>query len=529
MEFAPRTAPVALCVLLVVNALVIGLISSLEQYDSTSSGPIFAIAAAAPYLALAVLARRSPRPFVYGAIVMAQLLAFFTAAMLLVILSMGWSDTPGGEGPLGAARLVVVLVAVAQLAGAVWAIVATRGWRASGARGEALAGGAAMFAWPALAGAVAMQASVSLDRGLVAKHERAEQSLVRAAVRVQRCALGWAEQHPDAGYPRTIAEMGPTGSRCLGPDDVVARDKGWSLAYVVSSPDSSGRAPSFVVHGASQPGPGGSVWRVWGDTSATLRRGWGGTSVPGDGIPALVHDLRACVEAVRADGELPGDLGQLWAAIKRYPLGYAARGCNTGVARQSGDSLDTRLLAGMTGYRISYARNGDGYRVEARPVKFGETALRSYVLADSGPVHFTLDDRPATLDDAVLPPCAPFGVGDCTPTALDAPPEAAFAYPPAIRFDSVYDLHIRVKGDTNSPFVGLEWNVECNARPLGTPAIAPRKFNALPVDPRCDALSRTDSAFAGDSIVVRLWLRNRAHMVAHTEGTIRVVRGPLPR
>jgi len=63
------------------------------------------------------------------------------------------------------------------------------------------------------------------------------------------------------------------------------------------------------------------------------------------------------------------------------------------------------------GYLLTYrpergaAGLRDKFRLEARPFRYGETGLRSYLLDESGVVHATPEPRPARLDDPMADDC----------------------------------------------------------------------------------------------------------------------------
>jgi hypothetical protein len=57
-------------------------------------------------------------------------------------------------------------------------------------------------------------------------------------------------------------------------------------------------------------------------------------------------------------------------------------------------------------YRVTYQpgpSNGEGrithYLLSARPLEFGKTGKRSFVIDDSGEIHSTEEDRPASVSD----------------------------------------------------------------------------------------------------------------------------------
>src|SRR5688500_1781000 len=72
-------------------------------------------------------------------------------------------------------------------------------------------------------------------------------ALRRSVFRVQACAIRHALAHPDAGYPRSLADMGPTGQKCLDERLAKGRPQGLIVTYEPATPNAIGRTPSFVV------------------------------------------------------------------------------------------------------------------------------------------------------------------------------------------------------------------------------------------------------------------------------------------
>lgn len=531
---APPTIPWWVSALLVLNALAVGavsLFSSAMGAGGLHAGAlIFAVVDGGPFLLLAILLRTRPRPLFFGALAVAQVFAVMAYLGMALLLSFAWSDTPSTNTSTVQLRFWVLLAAGAQLSAFIWAIRAIR-WSRQEHPGstEALIGGAAMFAWPIVAGAVAMAAGVQLEHAEFTNQRGIEQRLARNSFRIQRCALQYAEQHPDEGFPHALAEMGPRGTKCLERDDIAETHKGYTISYTTEPAYEYARAESFVVTGSAEPERNVGTLTVWGDTAGILERSYWlrpgeKLGARGDEIPIALQSIHDCVEAMRVDGGVPEDITQLLAAVRdvRNTVSYASRGCEGEVVRNAADSVDREWYAERSGYRLSYQRVEDSYRIEARPAAYGESALRSYLMDEAGAVHFTRADRAATDDDPELPACAPYDVGDCAPTPLSVEPHAQFIHPARITLDSVYWLHARASGDTARLPARLTWSFDCNARPADTSSWKPTPTIAAGIpDQSCPPLSYADPP-VGDAIVVRLWLRNAAGLVTHLDETIRV-------
>jgi hypothetical protein len=282
---------------------------------------------------------------------------------------------------------------------------------------------------------------------------------------------------------------------------------------------------SFRVEGEiPERARGAAEYHAIGDHRGLLRQ-WAYDRAPHDWDrtdrgPATLAELRECVERLRAEGELPADTAALARAAEAMnewpclaPLAWWFR------ERELESSIDP--------LRFSYERVDDGYRLTARPRRYLETALRSYLLTPENAVHVTLDDRPATPRDPRLPDCLPHDVGDCVPTPADAPPRVAFLHEDVVDAQRPFELRVRVAGDTTRVPTGIMWVWNCNV---------PADDSALPVpldqfhgaqlsDYGCASLRDTPLPLR-DRVVVRVWLRSAGGTIAWQQDTIRVVNRP---
>ena len=88
-----------------------------------------------------------------------------------------------------------------------------------------------------------------------------------------------------------------------------------------------------------------------------------------------------------------------------YAASFAELGVPLG-AQLDGDSL---IWNGPYSFRIIDTVRGQAgsiqdYQIEARPNQFSYQCKRSFLIDSSGYVHFTVDNRKATLSDPSIPP-----------------------------------------------------------------------------------------------------------------------------
>jgi hypothetical protein len=113
-----------------------------------------------------------------------------------------------------------------------------------------------------------------------------------------------------------------------------------------------------------------------------------------DNPSQLIFAISQCIQHFRRSrGELPSVLSELWQE-NHY-------GCpGTTVILNSNRS-------NVQGYWIGYDRapNFSSFALTARPENYGITGVRSYYLDGQGNIHVTMQDRGATINDALAPKC----------------------------------------------------------------------------------------------------------------------------
>ena len=524
--------PVWVSVAMAIDAIGFGIAAALIGASGGSGdvwhGALYGILVGGPYLVLPELMRRRPRPLWLGAIAAASIGAALLTSGVLVLLSLGWSDTPGYAHGQRQLMLLVLLAALGQLTVIFWVI---REVAAYGGRSEAVKGFGGMMVWPVVAGMFATMAGNRMDSRRWHQHLREEVALTSTAVHLQRCAIDYAARHPELGYPPSVIAMGPAGTKCLTKDDVARTQGDHAVLYVAEPEDAEGRVDGFVVRGSGHPAQYVGTFSVWGDTSGVLARAWGPeaideTNAPGDGVPVEMQSIHDCVAAMVADGvSLPANATRL---AREFDVGgggrrWASRGCSGSAPAIAGDTVRAASYAEQHGYRLAYTPVDGGYRIDARPASWGETGLRSYTMRETGPIHYTLENRAATEDDAELPPCPAYDVGDCTPTPLDSLPDARFLHPARLGRDQPYTLGIRATGDERRFPKRLSWAFECRVESSAPEPTAPLRMLSEPADFSCPSAVSGDPG-VGDSIVVRLWLRNDAGLTRHVDHVIAIAR-----
>lgn len=466
-----------------------------------------------PYVAVGVLAWTRPRPAVRG---VAMAMAFFlTGALLLLALFAGASSSADMEG----AELWLVLLALANGAVVIWAIVATI--RSAEGILEVFAAFVLSWIYPALAYTVAATLGGVVALGGFALEHDAEQGVAEDIMRVQRCAFEWATSHPGEGFPRTLEDMAAAGSRCAGGKLMAAARKD-HLRYQPARGRMDEPVGGFTVQ-ASRPVRGESTtYHARGDATGlqvTWRSRAGSPADPprGDGVPERLGGLRDCVEHMRLYATLPATVAEMMAGANAARRG----GCEPYRVKQLADTGSRRWLEERQRFRLSYTAGDGDYRLEARPVEYGETALRSYLLTSGNALHVTHEDRAATAADLRLPDCLPHDVGDCVATPALAPPRVAFLHDTVVEAGRSFELRMRVAGDTTRWPQRLSWGWQCDA-PADSAAVPPPSFQPNAYEFRCSADRGRVSAL-GDRMLVRVWLRSAGGMTAYQEDTVRIL------
>lgn len=233
------------------------------------------------------------------------------------------------------------------------------------------------------------------------------------------CAIQYRQQHEDSGYPASLEDL--RAFRC--------RSK-WNLAdlpgYIVSYEPrrgAGGRIEEFSV--AARPpsedprfgryesdGSGLiSIEQVNGNDSSRVLvfpyRVTGDYSLPYQQEYLIVADLYNCLQ-VFADSNpnvgYPTDLKTVLAPTMRVKACYAAPmlwkiDSNTKGNRFSIDNYEYIYEPGLA----NPSGDRSTFELHAHCVSYGDRCIRSLYANQGSELHFTVEDRPATLDDPVEP------------------------------------------------------------------------------------------------------------------------------
>ena len=449
--------------------------------------------------------------------------------LALLTLGLGMSSTLGGDDVRALGGAVGLLLAQLVLAVAAFRAAGRAGVQA---RLERTVSGVISLS---VVSCVGMFASLSVGRvveglGLVRGYHawRATQGAVH---RVQACAVQYANDHPDGDYPLTLTAMGPGGQNCLDARSASGRGKGGVKISYVATYDELSRVPTFVVTAEGR--AYGKREMLSGDTAGLAMhngRARGGSF-------AMLSKMRNCLALYRAlcpERPFPGSVVQLAKVMKgrggREQLAPAPLygGCYLSDDPTPEEERVDELLNTNDGHRFSYRASGPhDYVLEARPIEYGETAVRSYMMRYGGAVHVTVLDRPATDDDPVVRPCE-YDWGENCFFFPGPPPVIAFVHDTVVNREFPYTLAARDPRDSSSlPDPSLQFEFDCyaggnlsNARVMG---VSPEpETSCRPLKDRGYGLK--DRGYG--RIAVRVWVVDRTGAISVFQDSVRVLEEP---
>ncbi|MGB6473656.1 MAG: hypothetical protein WBF04_06190 [Candidatus Sulfotelmatobacter sp.] len=227
---------------------------------------------------------------------------------------------------------------------------------------------------------------------------------------IDKCSQQFAESHPDAGYPASLDQLGPQGTRCLTPDELKPADKGFTVGYEPAPRDGNGRLVGYKVIGKETSPKSADTSRLFSDESGMIWYRFDGPH--GLGSTSLYHSPEYVLHKTL------GCLGD--SAL--HPSVLFVDGQSQTVVTDK-DEMVRRCLGteAVTGQRVHQFSLGaydfeydftlqdgkvNGYRLIARPRSYGIDALRSYLAVETmSGTHGTLkvfvtpQNRPATPED----------------------------------------------------------------------------------------------------------------------------------
>jgi len=246
--------------------------------------------------------------------------------------------------------------------------------------------------------------------------------------RVQNCLYWYESEHPNEGFPRDLAAVGPVGTGCFDTTAMTGTLAHSRVRYAASAPDSTGRVTGFWL--VAEPMTEDAFWRkqYYADESGVLyyadllgrddsmfyHRKAPDSPLPPPGdlleiVDSPVAELRRVQQCLRTPDEY---------RPAGYPLRLENRGCaKTEWINVDGDmflSVSSRFASSVIGgtYSLVYRTRraltettAAGYVIEARPAQFGVDGVRSYWTDELGRIHWTRENRAATATDPVIEEC----------------------------------------------------------------------------------------------------------------------------
>ncbi|MGB8525130.1 MAG: hypothetical protein WCD43_19360 [Candidatus Acidiferrales bacterium] len=257
--------------------------------------------------------------------------------------------------------------------------------------------------------------------------QRAAWDLVRA---YGKCAFLYSKSHPESGFPENAAEMGPGGTACLTKTEAAGAPAGYSFRYAAGKSEGAARYDRFSAatqlnmqhhydaalmdergiyvlgQSAVEQKSMVSADQVSWDSAGMYKHPWNVTSW-------MLPRIQVCSNLLRkesASSEYPSTLAAIL-SVKEKPN-------DPDCLKLFGSRPDLLLQAAANsnrvedhGYILDYepSRDASGkivhFGVSLRPKTFGEDGVRSYFMDESGVIHATSEDRPATSADPEAMTC----------------------------------------------------------------------------------------------------------------------------
>lgn len=246
--------------------------------------------------------------------------------------------------------------------------------------------------------------------------------------RAQNCLYWYESSHPNEGFPRDLAALGPVGTGCFDTTAMTGTLAHSRVRYAATAPDSTGRVTGFWL--VAEPMTEDALWRkqYYADESGVV---YYADLLGRD--DSLFYHHKAPDSPLPPPGELleivdspVSELHGIQACLRKsdesravgYPLRIENRGCaKTEWINVDGDmflSVSSRFASSVLGgtYSLVYRprralteTTAAGYVMEARPAQFGVDGVRSYWTDELGRVHWTRENRAATAADPVIEQC----------------------------------------------------------------------------------------------------------------------------
>jgi hypothetical protein len=246
-----------------------------------------------------------------------------------------------------------------------------------------------------------------------------------------KCAFLYAKTHPNTGFLENASLMGPSGTACLTKVETLGNPEGYSFRYTAGKSAGSARFDRFTavaqlnwqhhfntalmdekgifvvgVSNVEQPHMVAADQISW-DTPGMYKRQWDTT------VAWMLPRMQSCSTLLRtqsAGSEFPSTLAAVL-SVKEKPN-------EPDCLKAFGPRPDPVLQAAAHsnrvedhGYILDYEPERDPsgkishFNVTLRPKRYVEDGIRSYYMDDSGVIHATPEDRPATSTDPEALPC----------------------------------------------------------------------------------------------------------------------------
>jgi hypothetical protein len=328
-----------------------------------------------------------------------------SAAMGSLAFLGAWNPGDGEEVLKFIALLVApnLIVAIAAIA------IALRAFGRA-ALGDIALGVGLAVAMDIVAGILAVVGSFAVDLAANLQYGERDRALDAAVIHVQSCAIRYAEQNPERGYPAKYEDMGPAGTNCI--DERRARSM--NVRYV-ADPAVDGRVTSFGVYGRTSVIDGEDL-QASADTGGTVISNE--TNADSIGRPSgtesavrRIASLRNCALLSRNAGSaaaLPARMNELTAISQQLGVHVSFLGCDRYGEVNAVPGAEAFIFEGhQYTYKPELGVDGsvEHFAIEARPRTYGISAVNSYLIRDTGVIHRTLSDRAATTADPVIPAC----------------------------------------------------------------------------------------------------------------------------
>jgi hypothetical protein len=380
-----------------------------------------------------------------GLLTVASAILYAPVLFVVVLLGWGWGSEREKSSVIVAGLLLIVIAALHLflLIGAARAsiLIRGRGKPSPAAWGAGFAVPLAIllvlpglfqqnrYSWQARKGNILASSRVGVP-GMSTedlKHQKAAKTLVRAYA---RCAFAYSGAHPEEGFPREAAKLGPGGSNCLDASQLAAQIDGYTFHYQAfsSARSNSPHADELQILALPEPAaaagaakPGFLADQTGQIRNVSLRAAI--ASAPAKLVAdsfnysptlTLLYTLSRCLNRARFysdSDEYPQTLDKTLSVEDPVTHVKCVADYNFNGADPAGASNLRANHLTLRGYVFSYAPDRDAagratrFSLEARPERYADEEFRSYRVDQSGIIRFTPMDRAAASSDPEVPLC----------------------------------------------------------------------------------------------------------------------------